>query len=168
MIGGQERFGLAAVGVNNGLATAWNPPGLGTSAVPVRTLAVSGSTVYVGGPFESVGLSSRSYLVGLFDESLVGVPLAGFRGQGTLALGIRPNPFSGATDLQFQLAREAEVTLGVYDVTGREVARLADRQRFGQGLHVIRFDGRGLPGGLYVCVLRAGGQTTARRIARTP
>ena len=79
-----------------------------------------------------------------------------------------PNPFADATDLQFHLDREVEVTLGVYDVTGREVARLADRKRFGPGPHAIRFDGRGLPAGLYVCLLRAGGQTAARRIVRIP
>jgi hypothetical protein len=167
-IGGQARLGLAAVDVANGLATAWSPPGLGSTQLRVKALAVSGSTVYVGGPFASVGSSSRSYVVGLLDESIVGVPVPGLQGQNTLALGTVPNSFSDATDLQFHLAREADVTLGVYDVAGREVARLADRKPFGPGPHVIRFDGRGLPAGLYVCLLRARGQTAARRIVRIP
>jgi len=57
------------------------------------------------------------------------------------------------------------VTLALYDVSGREVARLADARRLGSGMHRIPFDGRGLRSGVYVCLLKAGPLVEARRMA---
>jgi len=63
-IGGQPRNGLAALNatVNTNNATAWNPGALGTS---VYSIAVSGTMVYVGGGFTSIGGQQRKYLAAL-------------------------------------------------------------------------------------------------------
>src|SRR5207253_837142 len=54
-IGGMPRNFLAALDVNTGLATSWNPD-IGTPACTgcqvIRTLQVSSNTVYVGGSFQ--------------------------------------------------------------------------------------------------------------------
>ncbi len=61
-IGGQPRSAIAALDASTGEATSWNPDaGSSFSDGPaVRALAVSGSTVYAGGFFTSIGGKSRS------------------------------------------------------------------------------------------------------------
>jgi alpha-glucosidase (family GH31 glycosyl hydrolase) len=51
-----------------------------------------------------------------------------------------PNPFNGTTSISYQLRRSAQVDLRVYDVQGREVARLENR-RLGPGPHAADFEG---------------------------
>jgi hypothetical protein len=56
--GGATRTRLAAVDATTGAATGWDPDVNGT----VAKVAVSGSTVYVGGTFTTVGATTRKYL----------------------------------------------------------------------------------------------------------
>ncbi len=66
-MGGQPRNYIAAIDTASGLATAWNPD----AELPVwpfgvvHALAVSGSTVFAGGGFTSIGGQPRSYLAAL-------------------------------------------------------------------------------------------------------
>jgi hypothetical protein len=63
-IGGEKRNGLAALNTTTGKLTSWNP-NLGVEVCcgfGVRALAVSGSTIYVGGSFSSIGGHPRSDL----------------------------------------------------------------------------------------------------------
>jgi len=64
-------------------------------------------------------------------------PGAGARG--TLAQN-HPNPFNPSTAIRFELSREADVTLAVYDVSGAEVARIA-QGRYPAGSHEVRWNG---------------------------
>ena len=62
-IGGQNRNNIAALDASSGLATAWDPDAGGDYPYDyVQALAVSGSTIYVGGPFTSIGGQNRGYL----------------------------------------------------------------------------------------------------------
>ncbi|MDP2304044.1 MAG: T9SS type A sorting domain-containing protein [Ignavibacteria bacterium] len=59
-IGGQARKYIAALdSTTPGLATSWNPDANATGYVNI--LAVSGSTVYAGGDFTSIGGQTRNY-----------------------------------------------------------------------------------------------------------
>jgi len=66
-IGGQLRNSIAALDTATGNATAWDPnPNASGGAYPdVYALAVSGSTVYAGGLFTSIGGQSRNYIAAL-------------------------------------------------------------------------------------------------------
>jgi len=66
-----------------------------------------------------------------------------------------PNPFNPVTTVIFALPEAGEVTVAVYDLAGREVARLADGWREA-GRHEITFDASGLASGLYLCRLTSG------------
>jgi hypothetical protein len=86
----------------------------------------------------------------------------------TLALALpRPSPSSGEVWLDFTLAAAGEVTLDVFDTTGRRVARLADGVMEAGPHHVVW---RGAerrqpaPPGAYWAMLTAGGQSRVRRI----
>ncbi len=81
-----------------------------------------------------------------------------------------PNPFRSATGMGFTLAREADVTVEIFDVVGRRVRKLLDG-RFPAGDHVAGWDGDddravATPAGLYFYRLTAGGHTEVRRLMR--
>ena len=93
--------------------------------------------------------------------SLVGV------GGATVGLALAPaapNPTSGASRLAWSLPREARARLAVYDVSGREVAVLAEGV-YGAGAHSVRWDAAGAAPGVYLLALETEGQRLTRRLA---
>jgi hypothetical protein len=66
-----------------------------------------------------------------------------------------PNPFNPSTVISFLLPVNSHVTLKVFDVNGREVARLVDGER-AAGHHQIAFEATHLPGGVYFVEFSAG------------
>ena len=80
-------------------------------------------------------------------------------------LDVAPNPMVSHAAIRYQVARAARVRLAVYDVSGREVARLVDREE-GPGIREVLFDGAALPTGVYRCRLEAGETTLERIVVR--
>ncbi|MDI6403012.1 T9SS type A sorting domain-containing protein, partial [Balneolaceae bacterium ANBcel3] len=72
-----------------------------------------------------------------------------------------PNPFNPATNISFELNHTADVTLKVYDITGRMVSELANG-RYGQGIHTVSFDAAHLSSGVYIYQLQTNGRTLSR------
>lgn len=66
-----------------------------------------------------------------------------------------PNPFNPATTISYELPFSSFVTLKVYDVLGKEVAVLIDREQTA-GVHEFDFDAGELAGGIYLYKLTAG------------
>ncbi|MDP2209541.1 MAG: T9SS type A sorting domain-containing protein [Bacteroidota bacterium] len=60
-----------------------------------------------------------------------------------------PNPFNPTTTIEFYLPISATVTLKVYDILGREVKTLLDRQAFDEGGTEIEFDATRFASGVY-------------------
>ncbi len=74
-----------------------------------------------------------------------------------------PNPFNPQTVLEFTLPTAGKVRLAVYDLLGREVARLADGV-MAAGRHSVVFDGSRLASGVYLARLEGTG-VSVRKIA---
>jgi hypothetical protein len=66
-----------------------------------------------------------------------------------------PNPIRRSAELEYTLPEASEVSIAVYDVLGRRVARLVDEKRR-TGVHQARIDGGTLPSGKYFVRMRAG------------
>ncbi len=66
-----------------------------------------------------------------------------------------PNPFNPTTNVQFSISETCDVTLRVYDATGRLVETLVEDE-YSHGSYSVPFDGDGLPSGVYFCELAAG------------
>jgi hypothetical protein len=81
----------------------------------------------------------------------------------TPSVSVSPNPFSGQAVLRFTLTEAAPVRLTLYDVLGREVALLLDGA-LAAGPHEVAFAARGLPSGVYVWRLEAGGAVQTGRL----
>jgi len=73
-----------------------------------------------------------------------------------------PNPFNPSTVIRFSLARTAAVDLRVYDVAGREVARLAEGVMT-KGIHEIAWRPGSLASGVYIVALRSSGVEITRK-----
>lgn len=74
-----------------------------------------------------------------------------------------PNPFNPVVTVPFELAKASRATLRVFDVLGRETARLIDDQ-LSAGKHEFVWDGSGVSSGVYFVMLQADGLTQTRKL----
>jgi len=94
----------------------------------------------------------------------LGWALYGWEGEGAPAvsipieyatISIYPNPFNAETVISFQLQAASCLDLTLYDITGREVAKLHDGF-IEAGYHEVKFDASQLSSGIYFARLTAG------------
>ncbi len=74
-----------------------------------------------------------------------------------------PNPFNPATKINFSIPKGELVTLKVYDVLGREVSTLVNKQMTA-GTYSINFDASKLSSGVYFYRLDAGSFTQTKKM----
>ncbi len=74
-----------------------------------------------------------------------------------------PNPFNPTTEIRYEVPVGAEVQLTVYDMTGKEVAKLVDRWQEA-GRYEVVFEASYLPSGIYLYRLDAAGATDVRKM----
>ncbi|MFC1649989.1 SBBP repeat-containing protein [Candidatus Latescibacterota bacterium] len=68
-----------------------------------------------------------------------------------------PNPFNPSVTLSYQLFRDSEVTLDIYNIHGQKISTVVnDFQE--KGLHNIQWDGNNYPSGVYFYRMRAGNE----------
>ena len=80
-----------------------------------------------------------------------------------------PNPFNPTTTLRYSLPAPCEVTLSIYDASGRLVATIVDRERQEAGQHVgiwsgLDSRGRAVPSGVYFSMLIAGKERLSNKL----
>jgi|GEM_PF-1612898 len=75
-----------------------------------------------------------------------------------------PNPFNPTTTIAFALAKEAAVTLNIYDLTGREVAVLADNESLKAGNYTRIWNAAQMPTGVYLCRIQAGDFSAVKKL----
>ncbi len=74
-----------------------------------------------------------------------------------------PNPFNPTTAIRYELSANSYVTLKVYDVLGREVTTLVDRNE-PAGVYHVEFNGSRFASGIYFYRLNAGGLTATKKL----
>ncbi|MBD3232645.1 MAG: T9SS type A sorting domain-containing protein [candidate division Zixibacteria bacterium] len=80
-----------------------------------------------------------------------------------VSYGSYPNPFNARINIEFDLIRDADVQLKIYNVGGQLVNDLVDRY-MESGKHVITWDAADTPSGIYFYKLSIGNDTYAQRI----
>jgi hypothetical protein len=75
-----------------------------------------------------------------------------------------PNPFSRETAIRYSIRSEADVSLRVFDVTGRTVARLAEGVKPAGRHQVTWMPDTNVAPGIYFCELRAGDFRATRKM----
>lgn len=76
-----------------------------------------------------------------------------------------PNPFNPATRINFQLPENSNVTLSVYDVTGRTIAELISGKYYTAGYHSIEFNASSLSSGVYFYKLTTENNSAIKKMA---
>ena len=77
--------------------------------------------------------------------------------------GSTPNPVRTQATIRYAMPGAADVTLTVYDVTGRHVATLTEGRR-SVGVHEVTLEATGLPSGVYLYRLQAGSYRETKRL----
>ncbi|MBU0520183.1 T9SS type A sorting domain-containing protein, partial [bacterium] len=91
-------------------------------------------------------------------ESYLGLPTT------FLLLSPAPNPFNPTTTFSYELPEAVQVSLTVYDISGRQVATLVDGYR-NAGTYQTEFHAEGLASGVYLYHLNADEyQTTGKMV----
>ena len=101
-------------------------------------LATHGRGIFVGMPLNPVSSEDEAAVPALFDLDQN-----------------YPNPFNPSTNIAFTLVQPSQVTLKVFDVTGKEVRTLLTGAAKASGAHQVSFDATGLPSGSYMYQLEA-------------
>jgi hypothetical protein len=75
-----------------------------------------------------------------------------------------PNPFNPSTSIRFDLSKNSNVTLKVYNVLGKEVATLLNNDFVTAGTKEVSFDASNLSSGVYFYRLTAGSFTSTKKM----
>ncbi|NIV15439.1 MAG: T9SS type A sorting domain-containing protein, partial [Aliifodinibius sp.] len=72
-----------------------------------------------------------------------------------------PNPFNISTRIRFNLPKRERISLTIYDVTGKEVISLINKQMYAPGEHTIKWNGltnngKEVSSGIYLYLLQSG------------
>jgi hypothetical protein len=124
---------------------------------------VAGATVSLGRNTAQADPAVPMYLVMLGAVGSVSVDDLPPVAEGAVLHPNYPNPFVSSTTVAYTLAEAAHVTLKVFDLTGREVAELANGH-YHAGAHSVVWAPDHLASGVYVVRLTAGNVVETRRI----
>ncbi|HMQ79241.1 MAG TPA: T9SS type A sorting domain-containing protein [Ignavibacteria bacterium] len=75
-----------------------------------------------------------------------------------------PNPFNPVTKIRFSVPKSANITLEVYDVTGRLVSTLVKNEAVTAGLKEVDFNAVNLPSGIYFYTLKTADFTETKKM----
>ncbi len=149
--------------------------GLTVAHIPsTGPLSIQGSTVQVGSivTSDSAKVIVKSFTGNILNNSVAGIAEIETNARVSsidLITGIEPslmaksymldqnypNPFNPSTTIRFSLPKSQEVTLRVFDISGKEVALLISGKVTG-GNNSIKFNAGNLPSGIYIYRLEAG------------
>jgi hypothetical protein len=77
---------------------------------------------------------------------------------------VYPNPFNSSVTIGYNLEMESNVTLKLFDITGREVMTLLDDETQTAGKYSTVLNGSALPAGLYFIRLQTENSSSIRKI----
>jgi hypothetical protein len=66
-----------------------------------------------------------------------------------------PNPFNPITNIKYQIQKTGQVTLKIYDITGREIKTLVNEIK-NPGSYIVTFNGTELSSGVYFYRIQSG------------
>ena len=142
---------------------SWQNLGSGVNSY-VYVVDVEEKSVYVAGAFGEAGGKSSFYF-GIYADPVLSVETGAGQVRMTLEES-SPNPFTDGTMIRFQTTATDHVSLDLFDVEGKRVARLIDN-RLPAGDHRILWEpDQSVPSGAYVVRLTAGRTVLTGKLIR--
>ena len=74
-----------------------------------------------------------------------------------------PNPFNSTTNIEYTLPITGHLYIGVYDISGREVAIIVN-QAIPAGRYTATWNGAGATSGVYLIMMKANGFNAVRKV----
>ena len=79
-----------------------------------------------------------------------------------------PNPFNPVTKIKYDIAKQGNVSLSIYDIKGRKIISLVNKQQEA-GTYSVLWNGRNdfgenLPGGLYIYRIESGSFLSTKKL----
>ena len=75
-----------------------------------------------------------------------------------------PNPFNPSTTIEFSINKSSNISLSIYDITGRLVTNVINSANFASGNYKITFDASKLASGTYIYTLKNGEQQLSKKM----
>lgn len=130
--------------VVDSLKWAFNVPGAVGERPRSLAFSLDGNTAYIG----AFGASGHP-LVQKLEKGSTNIELENKLPETYTLAQNYPNPFNPSTSIEFQLPKQANVKLVVYNVVGQKVAEIASGE-FAAGTHKVTFNANNLTSGVYV------------------
>lgn len=150
-----EDYGVF-LSTNNG--TRWTEVNTDIPHPNIYSLLISGSDMYAGSIGGGVAKRPLSDMITSVEDHPAGLPSCHCLYQNY------PNPFNPTTTITFTLAEPGHVSLKIFDVLGREVATLVNRQLNAAVLHQVTLDASRLSTGMYFYRLESGNNVQAKKL----
>ncbi|MEW6701723.1 MAG: DUF5666 domain-containing protein, partial [Bacteroidota bacterium] len=109
------------------------------------------------GNMAAVQVQQISFVTSINDDNKENLPVAYELKQNY------PNPFNPSTAISFNLAKQEEVSLVVYNIIGQEVATLVNGP-MSAGSHIVKFNAVNLASGVYLYRLKAGNFVSVKKM----
>ena len=131
-----------------------------------------GKLIYLSVPFETIySPNSRNDVMNrvfmFFDDLQMGIDRQSDHANGLpIVFNLEqnyPNPFNPLTEIAFNLDRVGNARLSVYDMLGRLVKELINKE-LSAGRHVVQFDANGISSGNYIYILESDGRRLVRKM----
>ncbi|MDK9699697.1 MAG: S8 family peptidase [bacterium] len=152
-----------------GAVARWNYTNGNTGAISY-SVANRIRLVYCGFPVESIHGSAStitrwaflSRVLTAFRNTAVGEETDGALPTDFQIQSVYPNPFNPSTTIAFSLPRSSEVKLSVYDVSGRLVANLGEKN-YTAGFHSLQWNASNVAAGMYIVRMEAAGTVSTHK-----
>ncbi|MBU2491972.1 MAG: T9SS type A sorting domain-containing protein [Bacteroidetes bacterium] len=81
-----------------------------------------------------------------------------------------PNPFNPSTQIHFVLVKDAEVSIKIYNILGKEIVTLLDNKSLSAGQHLSEWNGKDKNGysvssGMYLYQVQAGTSVFTKKMS---
>lgn len=74
-----------------------------------------------------------------------------------------PNPFNPSTTIEYTIPENSRVSLKIYDILGKEVATLVDKEQ-NSGTYIVIWDAKSFSSGIYFYRITAGSNSDTKRM----
>ncbi len=158
-----SRFEIERTNINNHITENWSKVGRVEGSGTISTLKSysfndknlnTGSYKY---RLKQIDFNGNFEYHNLSYEVMIGVPEAYELSQNY------PNPFNPTTKIDFNLPHDANVSISVYDVSGKIVLYLLNGYK-PAGYYTVKFDAVDLSGGVYFCRMKLDGHSETRKL----